>query len=280
MKTATAFYSDFFQTDCVVVDGDPHFTITGATKTLYGSIGGAAMKQLRAYLVKTSTPQTPVTASDLSDLDGIVPVLGFNGHMEQEALAMSQGLFKQLLFQYWLKDTKAGKYARKIIHGLVDVSMDLILRKEAGLLHEEASKAIDESILRTLPDGSKAYSGRLGDLQDVCYSSYYGKKEEVGTPYPQPEAFGRWFARVLNEGVYSRVAPNLRLEVRELREKHGGSIWQHLSDDVRTALTPVILLMIQGVRRDKWFNMDQIIKSIDEFYPRYDQGYKRPKFKV
>jgi len=98
MKTATPFFSEFFNTDCLVVEGVPHFSITGATKTLYGQIGGESVRRLRAQLVKTSSPETPVTAGDLSNLPGICPVLIDNGHMKQEGQAMTQDTFKS-----WLK---------------------------------------------------------------------------------------------------------------------------------------------------------------------------------
>ena len=140
MKTATPFFSEFFNTDCLVVEGVPHFSITGATKTLYGHTGGSSLESLRKHLAKTAGPQTPVTASDLESLAGILPVLIDNGHMKQEGQAMTQDTFKSLLKLYRGKDTKAGRYADEITDKLIGVSLDLILRKEAGLVHEEAAK--------------------------------------------------------------------------------------------------------------------------------------------
>jgi len=141
MKTATPFFSEFFNTDCLVVEGVPHFSITGATKTLYGAIGGSSAESLRKHLLKTASLENLDTATDLSDLPGILPVC-FDRPQggKQAAFAMNQDTFEALLFEYWQKDTKAGQYARKIIRQLVGVSMDLILRKEAGLMHEEAAK--------------------------------------------------------------------------------------------------------------------------------------------
>ena len=65
MKTATPFFSDFFNTDCLVVEGVPHFSITGATKTLYGQAGGNQLERFRSQLVKVYGPKTSVTANDL-----------------------------------------------------------------------------------------------------------------------------------------------------------------------------------------------------------------------
>jgi len=141
MKTATPFFSEFFNTDCLVVEGVPHFSITGATKTLYGTIGGSSAESLRKHLLRTATTDTPCSATDLEDLPGILPVRVEVPNMPtKRGTAMTQKTFEALLFQYWQKDTKAGEYARKIIRQLVGVSMDLILRKEAGLMHEEAAK--------------------------------------------------------------------------------------------------------------------------------------------
>jgi hypothetical protein len=74
MKTATPFFSEFFNTDCLVVEGVPHFSITGATKTLYGNTGGESLRSLRAQLAKTSGSKTRCSAGDLGDLAGISPV--------------------------------------------------------------------------------------------------------------------------------------------------------------------------------------------------------------
>ena len=74
MKTATPFFSDFFNTDCLVVEGVPHFSITGATKTLYGRDGGTEITRLKSQIQKMSGSKNPCTAMDLSDLDGFCPV--------------------------------------------------------------------------------------------------------------------------------------------------------------------------------------------------------------
>ena len=110
MKTATPFFSDFFNTDCLVVEGEPHFSITGATKTLYGQTGGSSLESLRKHLTKTAGPKDPVTAVDLSEFPGILPVQTTSGKgRAQDALAMTQDTFKSLLKLYRGKGTKAGR---------------------------------------------------------------------------------------------------------------------------------------------------------------------------
>ena len=100
MKTATPFFSDFFNTDCLVVEGVPHFSITGATKTLYGNTGGKSLKLLTDSLLR-SGHQNPVAAVDLSDFPGIGPVTieadGTKTGRVRDALAMNQDTFKSLL---------------------------------------------------------------------------------------------------------------------------------------------------------------------------------------
>jgi hypothetical protein len=279
MKNATPFFSEFFQTDCLVVEGEPHFSITGATKTLYGTAGGTQLTRFESQIRKMYGPKNPVTAVDLSEFPGICTVQTTSGKgRAQDAVAMSQDTFKALLKMYRGKDTKAGHYADELTDKLIGVSMDLILRKEAGLVHEEVTKEIDASILRACHDRAKAYQGALGQLQLECYRSYYGKPEATEVTFPHSRQFGRWFASVLNEGIYSRVHAGVLKEVNHLKEKSGGTTWQYLTEDVRTALIPTIMLMINNVRRDGWYNMDLIIKGLDEFYPRFDQGYKRPRF--
>ena len=279
MKNATPFFSDFFNTDCLVVEGEPHFSITGATKTLYGTPGGTQLTRFESQIRKMYGVETASSASDLREFPGICTVLVSRADRgEVKATAMTQDTFKALLKMYRGKDTKAGHYADELTDRLIGVSMDLILRKEAGLVHEEVTKEIDASILRVCHDEAKAYQGALGQLQLECYRSYYGKPKATEVPFPHTRQFGRWFASVLNEGVYSRVHANVIKEVSRLKEKNGGTTWQYLTEDVRTALMPTIMLMINNVRRDGWYNMDLIIKGLDEFYPRYDQGYKRPRF--
>jgi len=279
MKTATPFFSEFFNTDCLVVEGVPHFSLTGATKTLYGHTGGSSLEALRAHLTKTAGLQTPAVASDLSDLPGILPVC-FDRPQggKQEALAMTQDTFKSLLKLYRGKNTKAGRYADEITDKLIGVSLDLILRKEAGLMHEEAAKEVNNSILRAFPDSAKAYTGPLGLLQLECYRSYFGRPKAQEVPADCSTRFGRWFASVLNEGIYSRVQAGVIKEVNRLKGEQGGTTWQYLPAEVRNALVPSIMMMVNNVRRDGWYNMDFIIKGLDEFFPRFDQGYKRPRF--
>ena len=100
MKTATPFFSDFFNTDCLVVEGVPHFSITGATKTLYGRDGGTEITRLKSQIQKMSGQTNPVTAVDLSEFPGISPVQTTSGKgRAQDALAMTQDTFKSPLPQ-------------------------------------------------------------------------------------------------------------------------------------------------------------------------------------
>jgi hypothetical protein len=123
-RTATPFFSEFFNTDCLVVEGEPYFSVTGATKTLYGHTGGSSLESLRTHLAKTAGPKKSVTAGDLSYLAGILPVQTTSGKgRAQEALAMTQDTFKSLLKLYRGKNTKAGRYADEITDKLIGVSL-------------------------------------------------------------------------------------------------------------------------------------------------------------
>lgn len=277
MKTATPFFSEFFNTDCLVVEGVPHFSLTGATKTLYGNSGN--IDRLVSQINRLWGTKTPVTAGDLKDRDGFCGVRVEVPNMPtKDGTAMTQDTFTALLKQFRGKDTVGGRYADQMIDRLIGVSMDLILRKEAGLMHEEAAKEVHNSILRAFPDTARAYEGPLGQLHLECYRSYFGKPKAEEVPIEHTGRFGRWFASVLNEGIYSRVQAGVIKEVNRLKGEQGGTTWQYLPAEVRNALIPAIMLMINNVRRDGWYNMDFIIKGLDEFFPRYDQGYKRPRF--
>lgn len=118
MKTATPFFSEFFNTDCLVVEGVPHFSITGATKTLYGAIGGSSAESLRKHLLKTATQTNPVTAGDLSDFPGIEPVkvesTDTQGGRARDALAMNQDTFKSWLKRFQTVGDIRGSQSPKI----------------------------------------------------------------------------------------------------------------------------------------------------------------------
>ncbi len=110
-KGISPFFSEFFNTDCLVVEGVSHFSITGATKTLYGHTGGSSLESLRKHLQKTAGLQNPDVAGDLGDFPGILPVcIERPQGGQQAALAMTQDTFKSLLKLYRGKDTKAGCY--------------------------------------------------------------------------------------------------------------------------------------------------------------------------
>ena len=225
-----------------------------------------------------SGPQTPVTATDLSGLDGFCPVLVNNGHMEQKAVAMTQDTFLALIELYRGKDSKAGRYASSLGTQLNKVATDLILRREAGLLDGQlATTAVDETIFRFRPDGDRAFDGPLGGLTNAHWASY-SKVPGARAPYPHPTFFGKWVASLINEGIYSRLCPSAIHQAKVLQKKHGGTIWQNLSDESRAALIPAIQMLTLLIQANGWQNADQAIKAVDQFYPRFDQGYKRPRF--
>jgi len=145
MKTATTFHSDFFNTDCLIIDGQPYFSVTGATRTLYGNDGGASIKRFGSSLAKLSGVPTLSSTADLSKIPGIFPVLvERSGTGSVVAQAMHSDLFVELLHRYSEKDTKAGRYAKKVIGQMAKASMDLLLRRDAGLLSEKVAREIDE----------------------------------------------------------------------------------------------------------------------------------------
>ena len=282
MKNAAPFFSDFFNTDCLVVEGEPHFSITGATKTLYGSIGGASVERLRTQLVKMSTHQNPVTAVDLSEFPGFCPVTieadGTKTGRVREALAINQDTFKALLKMYRGKGTKAGHYADEMTDKLVGVSMDLILRKEAGLLHEEVAKAVDESILRAKADKAKAFTDSpLKVLELAAWRSFNRDNSLTEVPRPHVGQFGREMAHLLRHVVYSRVQANVLDRVDDKRAENGGTIYQYLSDDVRGAITPLVQLLTMQIQLHGLHNIDIIDREISQFYPRYSQGKKETR---
>ena len=270
MKTATTFHSDFFNTDCLLVDGKPHFSVTGASKTLYGSVGGASTKSLMAALAKSSTPQTPVVATDLGDLPGISPVLVHNGRMEQVALAMDQDTFTNLLWQYAEKKTKAGEYARTQLKAISGVAIDLILKKEAGLVSEETTKEIDASIaqfFKALPGNEKA--DPINEIKELLIAN--GQKDRC-----------KRMGVLINELVYNR----LPLPVYdEMVQRCGGwrrstfkTNWQQLSPDtqkrIEDILTVAKVFIEDEMEEGQIFNFAPVIQKLDRVMPRHrSSGY-------
>lgn len=275
MKTATTFHSDFFNTDCLQIDGEIYFSITGASKVINGGAGGPAIQGINKALTKIDGVQTPVAASDSGELGEKLTVLVQrpNGSTVESA-AITQDTFIEVLKQYKGRKSIGGKNAEAMLDRLLGVSIDLILRKEAGLLHVEAVKEIDASILRTDPDKTLAYKdGPLGVLVQTMWEDF--SCTDTKAPFPHPTGFGREMAFLLRHGIYSRITGGLLAAVDG--RKPSSTIWQNLSDEVRDALTPVILFYAARVRTDGWHNVSNFIKEADAIWPRYNQGTRETK---
>ena len=274
MKTATTFHSDFFNTDCLLVDGQPYFSVTGATKTLYGNSGGASLTSMRSALVKSSGQTNPVTAVDLSLLPGISPVkvLAGSGQGERErtALALDQETFIQLLWQYAEKKTKAGEYARTQLKLCSGVGIDLILKKEAGVLTEETTKEVDASIaqfFKALPGNEKA--DPINEIKELLILN--GQKDRC-----------KRMGVLINELVYNR----LPLPVyNEMVQRCGGwrrstfkTNWQQLSPDTQKRIEDILVVakvfIEDEMEEGQIFNWAPVIQKLDRVMPRHrSSGY-------
>ena len=278
MKTARTFYSDFFDCDCLESDGEIFFSITGASKVINGNTAGPYIKGINGALAKIFGQNSSVAASDLGELGqkSSVKVLAGSGQGQRErrAEAISQDTFIEVLKQYKGRKSTGGENAEAMLDRLLGVSIDLILRKEAGLLHVEAAKEIDASILRTDPDKALAYKdGPLGVLVQTMWEDFSCTDSKA--PYPHPTGFGREMAFLLRHGIYSRITGGLLAAVSD--RKLNSTIWQNLSDEVRDALTPVILFYAARVRTDGWHNVSNFIKEADAIWPRFNQGAQETK---
>ena len=271
IQTATTFHSDFFNTDCLVVEGVPHFSITGATKTLYGHTGGSSLESLRANLAKTAGLQTPAVASDLSDLPGILPVC-FDRPQggKQEALAMTQDTFKSLLKLYRGKNTKAGRYAEEITDKLIGVSLDLILRKEAGLVSEETTREIDSTLARYFKDApGNEPADPVTKLKAPLIAN--GQKDNCAA-----------MGILVNEFVYNRLPVDA---YEEMVKRCGGhrrvaykTNWQTLSTDAQYRLEYIIEIALAFIEVElsdgPVFNWAPVIQKLDLLLPRHrTSGY-------
>ena len=278
MKTATTFHSDFFNCDCLESDGEIYFSITGASKVINGGAGGPAIQGINKALTKIDGHQNPVAASDSGKLGEKLTVTiqadGTKAGRTRQADAISQDTFIEVLKQYKGRKSLGGKNAEAMLDRLLGVSIDLILRKEAGLLHVEAAKEIDASILRTDPDKTLAYKDSpLGVLVQTMWEDFSQTKTQA--PFPHPTGFGREMAFLLRHGIYSRITGGLLAAVND--RKPSSTIWQNLSDEVRDALTPVILFYAARVRTDGWHNVSNFIKEADAIWPRFNQGAQETK---
>ncbi len=275
MKTARKFHSDFFNCDCLEIDGEVFFSITGASRVINGGGTGSHVQGISKALAKIVSLQTPAAASDPGELGKktSVRVLGHQGS-SQRAEVITKDTFVELIKVYKTRNTLGGRNAAAMYDRLVDVSIDLILRKEAGLLHVEAAKEIDASILRTDPDKTLAYKDSpLGVLVQTMWEDF--SCTDTKAPYPHPTGFGCEMAFLLRHGIYSRITGGLLAAVSD--RKLNSTIWQNLSDEVRDALTPVILFYAARVRTDGWHNVSNFIKEADAIWPRFNQGAQETK---
>lgn len=268
MKTATTFHSDFFNTDCLLVDGQPYFSVTGAAKTLYGS---DQTKALTAQIAKASGLQTPSSTADLSDLPGISLVCFERpqGGL-QPAYAMDEDTFTQLLWQYAEKKTKAGEYARTQLKAITGVAIDLILKKEAGLVSEETTKEIDASIaqfFKALPGNEKA--DPINEIKELLVAN--GQKDRC-----------KRMGVLINELVYNR----LPLPVYdEMIQRCGGwrrstfkTNWQQLSAETQKRIEDILIVakvfIEDEMAEGPIFNFAPVIQKLDRVMPRHrSSGY-------
>ena len=271
MKTATTFHSDFFNTDCLLVDGVPHFSVTGATKTLYGAVGGSSQKSLVAQLQKSATVSTPSNATDLEDLPGIsLVVVEREGRGPAVAHAMDEDTFTQLLWQYAEKKTKAGEYARTQLKAITGVAINLILKKEAGLVSEETTKEIDESIAQFFkPQASNEKADPINEIKELLILN--GQKDRC-----------KRMGVLINELVYNR----LPLPVYdEMVQRCGGwrrstfkTNWQQLSPDTQKRIEDILVVakvfIEDEMEEGQIFNFAPVIQKLDRVMPRHrSSGY-------
>ena len=94
MRTATKFHSDFFNTDCLILDdGQIVFSLTGATGLITGLKDQGSIRAIRKVAEETRGPQPSMIARVLGKVGAVFAVLVDNGHMKQEAQAISLATF-------------------------------------------------------------------------------------------------------------------------------------------------------------------------------------------
>jgi hypothetical protein len=268
MKTATTFHSDFFNTDCLLVDGEPHFSVTGAAKTLYGKTAGPA--KIFPAIGNLVSVQTPSSTSDLHDLPGFSSVL-----VEREtgpiiAHAMDEETFTQLLWQYSEKKTKAGEYARTQLKAITGVAINLILKKEAGLVTEEAAKEIDASIAKFFKsEPGKEKAGSIQGLKELLIAN--GQKDRCAR-----------MGVLVNEFIYNRLPKPVYEELLARTGARRGHLdhtkWQHLDESTQKRIDDIIsvasMLIRREMREGQILNFAPVIKDLDEVMPRHrSSGY-------
>ena len=266
MKTASTFHSDFTNSQALLVDGVPHLSITGATKLMYGAAGGSSLASLRSQLMKIAGHTKPVAAADLSFLDGILPVTvkATEGKREQLALAMTQELFIQMLWHFSEKNTTGGKRAKLLLKGMAGVGLDMILKKEAGLLSDEGAKEVDESVakfFKPLPGNEKA--GSINRLKELLIAN--GQKDRCAR-----------MGILINELVYNRLPVAVYEELINRSGQRRGFLdhtkWQYLDPSTQQRIDDIIVVAEMLIRKEmqtgQIFNFAPIILDLDQVMPR------------
>ncbi len=266
MKTATTFDSEFTNSQALLIDGVPYLSITGATKLMYGASGGSSLVSFRSQLAKIAGPKNPAAATDLSLFAGILPVQTTSGKgRAQSALAMTQELFIEMLWHFAEKNTAGGKRAKVMLKSLAGVSLDLILKKEAGLLTEETANEVDASIAKFFkadPGTEKADS--IQGLKELLIAN--GQKDKC-----------RRMGQLVNEFVYNRLPKPVYDELVSRSGAYRGMLdhtkWQHLDDSTQKRIDDIISVAAMLIRREmregQILNFAPVIKDLDEVMPRH-----------
>jgi hypothetical protein len=190
--------------------------------------------------------------------------------MEQVALAMDQDTFTNLLWQYAEKKTKAGEYARTQLKAISGVAIDLILKKEAGLVSEETTKEIDASIahfFKAIPGAEKA--DPINELKDLLIAN--GQKDRC-----------KRMGILVNELVYNRlpkvVYDEMILRCGGWRRSSFKTNWQQLSEQTQKRIEDILVVakvfIEDEMAEGQIFNFAPVIQKLDRVMPRHrTSGY-------
>jgi hypothetical protein len=271
IQTATPFYSKFFKTYCLILeDGRIVFSVTGTSQVINNNTGGSAIQGIRKAIAKIDGPQSPVVARDPSDSPKILTVLVDNGHMAQEAQAITQETFIKVLKEYKGRKTIGGKNAERIHDNLVGFSIDLILRKEAGLVSEETTREIDEKFAKWFKDtpGNEP-ADPVTKLKAPLIAN--GQKDNCAA-----------MGILVNEFVYNRLPVDA---YDEMVKRCGGhrrvafkTNWQTLSTAAQERLEYIIQIALAFIEVETAdgpvFNWAPVIQKLDLLLPRHrTSGY-------
>ena len=271
IQTATTFYSKFFKTDCLILeDGQIVFSITGASQVINGSTSGGYIQGISKAVAKICGPQSPVVPTDPSDSHEIFAVLVDNGHMVQEAQAITQDTFIKVLKEYKGRKTIGGRNAERIHDSLVGFSIDLILKKEAGLVSEETAREIDEKFAKWFKDTP---GNEPADSVTKLKAPLIANGQKDGC---------KSMGILVNEFVYNRLPVKA---YDEMIKKCGGhrrvafkTNWQTLSTAAQERLEYIIQIALAFIEVETAdgpvFNWAPVIQKLDLLLPRHrTSGY-------